>query len=208
MMNSRILLSAASIAAAGALIIGATFAYFSDVGTSSGNTFAAGTLNLQLDDNNESARESVTGSITASNFAPGQSVSSFISLHNPGSLPIAEVEMTADTSETADPGANSDLRNVLLLTVVEDNLTPDSSCVGGANITSSIDNQVGNNDGTLRLIEFDDGTDVFDSISGMGVGTTRNVCFTVTFESTAGDIYQGDAVDTTLTFTANQDVSQ
>lgn len=48
-INSRILLSAASIAAAAALIIGATFAFFSDTETSSGNTFAAGTLDLKVD---------------------------------------------------------------------------------------------------------------------------------------------------------------
>lgn len=47
-INSRILLSAASIAAAAALIIGATFAFFSDTETSSGNTFTAGTLDLQV----------------------------------------------------------------------------------------------------------------------------------------------------------------
>lgn len=48
-LNSRILLSLASIAAAGALIVGATFAFFSDSETSTGNTFAAGTLDLKVD---------------------------------------------------------------------------------------------------------------------------------------------------------------
>ena len=38
-INSKILLSGAAITAAAALIIGATFAFFSDTETSEGNTF-------------------------------------------------------------------------------------------------------------------------------------------------------------------------
>ena len=48
-INSRILLSLASIAAAAALLIGATFAFFSDSETSTGNTFTSGTLDLKVD---------------------------------------------------------------------------------------------------------------------------------------------------------------
>src|SRR3989344_2901673 len=48
-INSKILLSVASIAAAAALVIGATFAFFSDVETSTGNTFTAGELDLLVD---------------------------------------------------------------------------------------------------------------------------------------------------------------
>lgn len=48
-INSRILLSAASIALAAALVVGATFAFFSDSETSTGNTFTAGTLDLKVD---------------------------------------------------------------------------------------------------------------------------------------------------------------
>jgi len=48
-INSKILLSVASIAAATALIVGATVAFFSDTETSTGNTFTAGSLDLQVD---------------------------------------------------------------------------------------------------------------------------------------------------------------
>lgn len=48
-INSKILLSVASIAAAAALVIGATFAFFSDTETSTGNTFTAGELDLKVD---------------------------------------------------------------------------------------------------------------------------------------------------------------
>lgn len=48
-INSKILLSAAAIFAAVALIIGATFAFFSDTETSEGNTFTAGAIDLKVD---------------------------------------------------------------------------------------------------------------------------------------------------------------
>jgi len=213
MINKKIALSAMSILSALAIMGSATFAFFSSSATSSDNTFASGTLNLLVDDNNEiTPAPSVTGSLSISNFAPGQSTSGFISLHNGGSIPIAEVELGADTTETADPGANSDMRNVLSLTVLVDDGTPDTSCAGGENVTGAIDLAVGNNSSPLTLAEFDDGgTDVYDALltgTGLAAGTTRNVCFTVTFDSGATDIYQGDAVNTTFNFTANQDASQ
>src|SRR3989344_2798501 len=47
--NSKVLLSGATILAAAALIIGGTFAFFSDTETSTGNTFAAGAIDLKID---------------------------------------------------------------------------------------------------------------------------------------------------------------
>lgn len=48
-INSKILLSGAAIVAAAALVIGATFAFFSDTEESLGNTLQAGALDLQID---------------------------------------------------------------------------------------------------------------------------------------------------------------
>lgn len=45
-LNTKILLSGATIVAAAALIVGATYAFFSDTETSTDNTFAAGSINL------------------------------------------------------------------------------------------------------------------------------------------------------------------
>ncbi|MBI2621657.1 MAG: hypothetical protein HYW63_03390 [Candidatus Levybacteria bacterium] len=49
LINTKIILSGATILAAVALIIGATFAFFSDSETSIGNIFATGELDLQID---------------------------------------------------------------------------------------------------------------------------------------------------------------
>lgn len=48
-INSKIILSGAAIFAAAALIIGATFAFFSDTETSAGNALQAGALDLKID---------------------------------------------------------------------------------------------------------------------------------------------------------------
>ena len=48
-INSRVLLSGAAIVAAAALIIGATFAFFSDSEESLGNVLSAGSLDLKID---------------------------------------------------------------------------------------------------------------------------------------------------------------
>jgi len=67
-LNSKILLSGAVILAASAVVIGATFAFFSDTETSAGNTFTAGQIDLQID--NESYVTNNSGALVAS---PGNS---------------------------------------------------------------------------------------------------------------------------------------
>lgn len=48
-INTKVLISGAVVLAAAALIIGATFAFFSDTETSTGNTFVAGDIDLKID---------------------------------------------------------------------------------------------------------------------------------------------------------------
>lgn len=71
MINSRILLSVASIAAAGALVIGATFAFFSDTETSTGNTFVAGELDLKVDSEAHYAGLVCNGTTWVDDSTPG-----------------------------------------------------------------------------------------------------------------------------------------
>ncbi|MBI2034556.1 MAG: hypothetical protein HYT11_02365 [Candidatus Levybacteria bacterium] len=60
LINGKILLSGATIIAAAALVIGGTFAFFSDSETSTGNTFTAGAIDLQID-NTSYATDPETG---------------------------------------------------------------------------------------------------------------------------------------------------
>lgn len=63
-INTKILLSGATILAAAGLIIGGTFAFFSDTETSTGNTFTAGAIDLKID--NESYVTNNLGVLVAS----------------------------------------------------------------------------------------------------------------------------------------------
>ncbi len=61
-LNTKILLSGAMIAAAAAVVIGATFAFFSDTETSNNNVFVAGSVDLQVDSTASYLGQAVPGS--------------------------------------------------------------------------------------------------------------------------------------------------
>jgi len=83
-MTKKILVSLGIIGAVAAVIIGGTVAYFSDVETSSGNTFTAGNLNLKLDvDSQDYDGQNVT-LFTESDVKPGDSGEETLSLHIEG----------------------------------------------------------------------------------------------------------------------------
>ncbi len=64
LLNARILASLAMIVFVGAVVVGSTGAFFSDTETSTGNTFTAGNIDLQID--NESYVTSVNGELIVS----------------------------------------------------------------------------------------------------------------------------------------------
>lgn len=77
----KILFSISIIAAAAAVITGGTLAFFSDTETSTGNTFTAGTLDLNLDGGNINVVK-----FTVINAYPGQSGTGYWTIKNVGSL--------------------------------------------------------------------------------------------------------------------------
>jgi len=75
-------------------MIGSAFAYFTDVETSTGNVFQAGTLNMNIADNNEAFNDTgVSVSYTSpAGLVPGQTfVTDPVSLKNVGSINIRYV---------------------------------------------------------------------------------------------------------------------
>ena len=118
----------------------ATFAYFSDTNSSTGNTFTAGNLDLRLDDVNESLSSgSITASIGGIDIAPGATVSGFISVHNAGSVDMAEVVFGADQTAGAD---SPNLADVIDLTVMTG--TNNTCTEGAVNQTNTIALALGN----------------------------------------------------------------
>jgi spore coat-associated protein N len=107
-MKRKILLSIIIIGVVGALIGAGVFAYFSDTESSTGNTFTAGTLNLQV-----GSADPATETITVSDTYGGDSGSYDWLLKNDGSIAgsldvtfsaIVDAENGVNEPEEADPG--------------------------------------------------------------------------------------------------------
>jgi predicted ribosomally synthesized peptide with SipW-like signal peptide len=80
-MNKKILISLCIIGAVAVIAVGATRALFNDTETSSGNIFTAGTLNLQVGNNDPAG-----WNFQVSDIKPGDSGSQEVILQNTGSL--------------------------------------------------------------------------------------------------------------------------
>jgi len=97
----RLLINFMTMALVGALIGGGVYAYFSDVETSAGNTFTAGTLDLQVDGENPWTSTAITSS---SGMEPGvAAIPVDITCENAGSLTgdlYMRITGVTDTGET------------------------------------------------------------------------------------------------------------
>lgn len=80
-MNTKILLSIATLGIASASLGYGTYAFFSDTEKSQGNLFTSGDLDLTLNGLN-----GVTATILGTNFAPGDTTSGTLTLRNEGSI--------------------------------------------------------------------------------------------------------------------------
>jgi hypothetical protein len=67
----------------GSLFSVGTQAVFTDTGTSTGNVFSTGSVNLKLTDNDETAQDNVSASATLTSMAPGDSVTAPLAVLNP-----------------------------------------------------------------------------------------------------------------------------
>ncbi len=105
-MNKKIVLSIFSIVSALAIMGGATFAFFSDSGTSNDNVFASGSLDLKLSDYTpETDQDDVVASFGGSDLAPGDSISGQLRLKNTGTINAdhAEVALINNNSDGVNP---------------------------------------------------------------------------------------------------------
>jgi predicted ribosomally synthesized peptide with SipW-like signal peptide len=107
----KILISLMTIAMMAALIGGGVFAYFNDVETSTGNTFTAGTLDLNLDGGNTNVVK-----FTVSNVKPGDSGGGTWTVANVGSiagyLDLESISVSEAIGTTTDPELASEPTHV------------------------------------------------------------------------------------------------
>ncbi|MBI2021770.1 hypothetical protein HYS93_02710 [Candidatus Daviesbacteria bacterium] len=106
-MNAKIAMSGISILSAMAIVVGATYAYFSDSGTSSENVFTAGTLDMQLSNNNEGFADNVTATVGGSNMAPGDTFNGDLFVKNSGSTNANHIDLDFTNSVTEGAGVGS-----------------------------------------------------------------------------------------------------
>ena len=83
-MNNKIILSSIVIGVVGALVIGGTTAYFTDVETSTANTISTGTIDIAVEGENPWAAE---GTVTIKDIKPSQHEYAEYVIHNVGSNP-------------------------------------------------------------------------------------------------------------------------
>jgi predicted ribosomally synthesized peptide with SipW-like signal peptide len=165
--NPRIAISLASIAAAGALVVGGTFAFFSDSSSSNSNVFRSGTLDLKVADNNEPFANSVATSFqTPADWAPGQKHVDFICFKNDGSVDIEQVLLTLTSP---DAGATT-LDNFVYVSNIELGPVSSGQCAsagtvgteGLVNFKALFDTRFGVNAPLSSLLAQIDGTNVVD----------------------------------------------
>ena len=105
-----------------------TWAYFSDTETIGDNQFLAGTLDLGLDTTSgQDPVGSISGTFSASDWAPGDTSTATVYVNNEGSIPMTSVNISfANTgvidgtpvSVDAGPGGNTD--NLLKMIKITD----------------------------------------------------------------------------------------
>lgn len=124
MLNKRIAVGFMSIAGALAIAGGATFAYFSDAVSSTGNTFSSGTLDIQIRDENQGFGDAVTASAVVEGLYPGgDEYVSYLCFRNSGNTPIQEI-LTKMTGE----GNINELSPWINVTKVELGAVPSGEC--------------------------------------------------------------------------------
>ncbi len=168
-----------------------TWAYFQDTETSTGNVFAAGTLDLKTDD-----VDGVSQTLYASNLKPGDNVSGSITLKNAGSVAGATLDLVFSYVESDSSPNPADMSTDATAAVIEvttlnygiDDLLPGISDYQPNGYTDIEDLKNANLAGQ----------------TGIDASATKDFTITVQFRGDAGHDFQSDGINITMTFTLNQ----
>jgi len=168
-----------------------TWAYFQDTETSTGNVFAAGTLDLKTDD-----VDGVTQTLYASNLKPGDNVSGSITLKNIGSVAGSSLDLVfsyveSDSSPNPAPMSADATAAVIELTTLN---------YGGSSLLGSVSD--------ANINGYKDVEDLKNANlagqTGIDASATKDFTITVQFRGDAGHDFQSDGINITMTFTLNQ----
>lgn len=169
-----------------------TWAYFQDTETSTGNVFAAGTLDLKTDD-----VDGVTQTLYTSNLKPGNNVSGSITLKNNGNLAASSLDLTFSYVESDNP-INNFVPKTANETAAQMELT--ALNYGGSSLLSSVSDLNAN---TYLDVEDLKNADLTGQ-AGIDPLATKDFSMTVQLRAdTAGD-FQSDGINITIDFFLNQ----
>ena len=219
MSTTRIVTSLVTIGVASALLIGATFAFFSDTSTSNNNKFTSGVLNLEVKDNDQGFQNNVTAStVSPTNWAPGESFESYICFKNVGTIDIEEIifKMTASGGTPLRPFVIAEKVELGTATATEcesfdggsiDDFTPlfvtrFGSEIAGDDSKVTLEELLLDLDGTDRIED-----DLLNGVAKLTPGDIMKFRTTWRFDPAATNAAQGKTVTVHQTFTANQDES-
>jgi len=204
----KILISMMTIAVVGALIGGGVFAYFSDTETSTGNSFTAGTLNLQV-----SGDDPLTAHFAVTDTFGGDSGSDDWLLKNDGSIAgsldvifsnIVDDENGVNEPEDADagedgtvalPGTNGELAEVLALLIYIDENDNDTYDSG----TDTLIYQ-----GFVKPGLAGERLSNYAMAANYGSGNDKAIRIEWNIDSGVGNKIQSDSTGFDITFTLNQ----
>ncbi len=209
----RILLGSMMIGLVAALVSGGVFASFIDTETSTGNTFAAGTMDLQIRDGGPWGDSGPAGGPadaewTLTCMKPGDGRSGSVDLKNVGCIEADHLEIAVDFTLTDPPGPESDTQeNTPADHMADFMLIEDMEYVHDGAITDCAALLTDNDGDGPDLLELKQ--QGLDDLSPPpdDVGDERVTMYLV-FSPDAGNDFQGDTLNMTLTFTLNQDSSQ
>lgn len=197
----KIAASLATIIATISLLGGATYAFFSDTGTSSSNVFATGTIDLKLQDSDQNTdQENVVASF-GGNLAPGSCTGpQTLFLKNTGTIVANHAEVhVSNTVNDVNSDATVDMDSYLRI----NSLTYDA-----VDVTAQVTDQGGDNNAFKDLADWAALPNVLDDLALNNLNASHALVLDVCLDNTAPNVLQGDSVTSTFTVELNQDSSQ
>ena len=180
------MLSGISIAASLSIMAGATFAFFTSQANSTGNTFSAGTLEVNVLDQN--ADSAFANEVLATNWVPGEEAFVNFDVKNDGSIPMNFSGFATGT--WGDVGLDG--QNMVKVVNVE--RWDGASWVSIISDTNGITGVIYyTNDGTNTGLPFD-----------IAPGSRAQLRLTVEFDEDAGDDFQDGVFTSTIQVNAKQ----
>lgn len=212
----KIVKSLSLIMAVVAVVAGATYADFSSTAVSTTNAFTAGTLDVQVSNNNTDFSKSVSGTWTSpANWAPGQEVEGTVHMTNVGTVDSKHVYFGFNSAVVTGGTNGVNLMNKIIVT----NLTERFNGVVTADQTAAVAALIGDGIMPLTLKELVD----FSNAQSGGYGfyswddkstdaiilqannqKDYDILFKFKFANDAGNDYQGATASFVLNMNATQ----